>query len=344
MMDRILLHFFTVVALLSTVLSADTPDDYAGIMVQKYYDTTFPQKRLPDTSLFHDINVTFKLLTTRPSALDTTNIAEHDAQFKPLSLEEMFEDDNVTYWLRVDLGSTFPSGRFIYSYGDAAIAAHTIAPHQRPEIFRYKKVGRLEFTYDRLRDARVYYFRLKPRHFRIPLKGISVSTRESLFENFARDETLHHFLGIIIGLILMAAIYNGALYYYNRDLSLLYYALMQVFMVLVLYDFSGTFVLDEESFFSRNLSYLSIVSLLASVWAILFAIKFLETRTYTPRVHTILHIILGIMGLDLVVSLFGSSLLLRYYLLPFFVLFLLYAAYRRVRQRYKPMPIKQSSV
>ena len=335
-MSRILLQFFTVVALLSASLTADTPDDYAGIMVQKYYDTTLSHKRLPATSLFRDINVTFKLLTTRQSAFNLTNIAKHDAEFKPLDRDEMFEKDNVTYWLRVDLGDAFPSGRFLYSYGDATIVTHTIAPRQHPELFQYKKIERLEFTYDRLRDAHVYYFRLKPRHFRIPLKGISVSTRQSAFINFAREEKLRVFLGFIMGLILMAAIYNGALYYYNRDKSLLYYALMQLFMVLLLYSYSGAFAMDEESFFSRNQSYISIVGLLTAAWATLFGVNFLETRTYTPRLHTLLRTILWLMGIDLVISLFGSSLLLRYHIVPLFILLLLYVAYRRTRQRYKP--------
>jgi signal transduction histidine kinase len=335
-MSRILLQFFTVVALLSASLTADTPDDYAGIMVQKYYDTTLSHKRLPATSLFRDINVTFKLLTTRQSAFNLTNIAKHDAEFKPLDRDEMFEEDNVTYWLRVDLGDAFPSGRFLYSYGDATIAAHTITPRQHPKIFQYKKIERLEFTYDRLRDAHVYYFHLKPRHFRIPLKGISVSTRQSAFINFAREEKLRVFLGFIMGLILMAAIYNGALYYYNRDKSLLYYALMQLFMVLLLYSYSGAFVMDEESFFSRNQSYISIVGLLTAAWATLFGVNFLETRTYAPRLHTLLRAVLWLMGIDLVISLFGSSLLLRYHIVPLFILLLLYVAYRRTRQRYKP--------
>ena len=77
--------------------------------------------------------MSFSLLKSNDTAIQISNIKTHDTQFSPVPKEEKFQDTNITYWLKVDLGSTFPSGRFVYTYGDADFSEHTILPSQELE-------------------------------------------------------------------------------------------------------------------------------------------------------------------------------------------------------------------
>jgi signal transduction histidine kinase len=134
----------------------------------------------------------------------------------------------------------------------------------------------------------------------------------------------------------MAGIYNAAMYYYNRDISFLYYALMQFFMILILYDMSGANLWNEGSYFCRNISYESIISLLAALFATRFTMSFLETKKYLPKVHQIFIIGSILLLIDIIISIFYKSLIIEYYILPFLMLPLLYAGYKRIRQGYRP--------
>jgi signal transduction histidine kinase len=134
----------------------------------------------------------------------------------------------------------------------------------------------------------------------------------------------------------MAGIYNAAMYYYNKDISFLYYALMQLFMSLILYSYSGAFLWDEGSFFSRNMIYQNIISLFASLFATLFTLNFLDVKKYLPKLYPISLIIMVLLLIDMVISLFYKSIIIEYYILPFLMLFLIYAGYKRIRQGYKP--------
>jgi signal transduction histidine kinase len=126
------------------------------------------------------------------------------------------------------------------------------------------------------------------------------------------------------------------MYYYNKEVSFIYYALMQFFMVGILYIYSGAFLWDEGSYFSRNISFQSIVTMFTSLFATLFTMYFLETKQHLPKLHTLYLLALVVLGLDLIISIFYESLLVRYYLLPFLMLGLIYAGYKRMRQGYKP--------
>ena len=335
-MKKLILLTITIISTFLSLLPADELKDFAVVSIYENRGKTIVYESNNSEGFFKDINVSFSLLKSNDTALKISNIKTYDKKFVPVPKEEKFQDTNTTYWLKVDLGSTFPSGRFVYSYGDADFTDHTILPTQQLEKFVLNGVQSMKFTYTQGVDPQVYYFKLVPKHYRIPFRFVYVSTPDTFYAYLAKDTHIQLILGLILGLIMMAGIYNAAMYYYNKERSFLYYALMQIFMSLLLYNFSGAFLWDEGSFFCRNLHYQSFISLTAAFFAICFTLSFLELKKYTPRSYKIIRFMSYLVLVDIVISLFYKSLLIEYYLLPFLMLDLIYAGYKRVRQGYKP--------
>ncbi|RUM71848.1 MAG: histidine kinase [Sulfurovum sp.] len=333
---KLILLTITIICIFLSLLSAQEVEDYAVVSIYEDRGVTLVYESNRSKTIFKDINVSFSLLKSNDETITIDNIKNHSKAFKPVPKTETFQDDNVTYWLKVDLGTAFPSGRFVYSYADADFTDNTILPSQQLEKFVLDGVQDMKFTYKQGVDPQIYYFKLVPKHYRIPFRFVYVSTPATFYSYLSKSSHVQLILGLILGLIIMAGIYNAAMYYYNRDKAFLYYALLQLFMALLLYDYSGANFWNETSFFCRNLSYDSIVSLLASLFATLFTISFLETKKYLPKIDTILRWSIVILLSDMFISLFYRSLLVEYYLLPFLMLPFLYAGYKRMRQGYKP--------
>ena len=335
-MKKIILFTITVISTLFSLLPAQEVKEYAYASAYEMRGETHYYESNTSKTMFKDINVSIALLKTTDNTLDIKNIQNNEQLFTPLTKEEKFQDNNTTYWLKVDLGSAFPSGRFVCSYADPKILAHTFKPSQALEMFKLDGVSHLKFSYTQGVDAQTYYFKLKPRHFRIPYRFIYLSTPETFYAQMSKSEKIQLILGLILGLIIMAGLYNAAMYYYNRDRAFLYYALMQLFMSLILYSYSGAFQWDESSFFSRNITYQSILSLLTSLFATLFTLYFLELKNYLPKLYKFAWLMVFIFVLDIFVSLFYKSIIIEYKVLPFLMLVLIYAGYKRIRQGYKP--------
>lgn len=334
---KIILLVPVLIVLCTSFVSANEPEEYAYIAISKFRDNYIVQKSDRSQTIFKDANVTFWLYKSNDSNISINNIAEHDSEFIPFSKEEILTDTNITYWLKIDLGSAFPAGRFVYAYGDAGFTANTFTPSQSLERFTLGGMRHMRFTYTPSVDKSTYYFMLKPIKFRVPLKFVTVGTNTSFYADMEKSIKIKFVLGIIMGLIGMAAIYNLAMYYYNRqEKSFLYYTLLQACMIALLYLISGVFDWDSASYFSRNSFVTVSISLIATIFATLFIMAFLETKRYVPKIHQVLRVILAVTSIDMLISIFYKSILFEYYIFPFFMLPFLYAGYRRVKQSYKP--------
>ena len=335
-MKKIILLSLSIITIFLSLLPAQELKDYALVSIYEDRGETVVYESNRTKGFFKDINVSLSLLKCNDTSINIDNIKQHDKAFMRIPKEETFQETNTTYWIKVDLGTTFPSGRFVYSYADADFSKHSILPSQQIEKFVLDGVQNMKFTYTNGSDPQVYYFKLVPKHYRIPFRFIYVSTPETFYEYLAQDSHIQLILGLILGLIIMAGIYNAAMYYYNKDISFLYYALMQLFMSLILYSYSGAYLWDEESFFSRNIIYQNIISLCTGLFATFFTLSFLEVKTYLPKLYSMSRIIIILLLIDMAISLFYKSLIIEYYILPFFMLLLIYAGYKRVMQGYKP--------
>ena len=331
-----LLLIITLIGTFFSLLPANETKDYAevSVFINRGEESVYESNRSKTT--FKDINVSFSLLKSDDKTINIHTIQKYDKIFVPVVKTETFQDANITYWFKVDLGASFPSGRFVYGYGDADFTEHTIRQSQQLEKFIFNGIHFMRFTYHQGIDPQIYYFRLTPRHFRIPARFAYVTTPETFYNHITEKSHLQFILGLMLGLIIMAGLYNAAMYYYNRDISFLYYALMQLFMSLILYSYSGAFSQDVGSFFSRNITYLNFISLFASLFATLFTLHFLELKKYLPKLNQIIRGVATVISLDMVMNMIYKSLLTEYYILPFLMLFLVYAGYKRMRQGYKP--------
>jgi len=333
---KLILLTITIIGTFLSLLSAQEVEDYAVVSMYENRGEMLVYENNRSKTSFKDINVSFSLLKSNNKAITINKIKSHDKAFKPVPKTEKFQDDNVTYWLKVDLGTAFPSGRFVYTYADADFTDNTILPSQQLEKFVLDGAQNMKFTYTQGVDPQVYYFKLVPKHYRIPFRFVYVSTPATFYSYLSKSSHIQLILGLILGLIIMAGIYNAAMYYYNRDKAFLYYALMQLFMSLILYNYSGAYTWDEGSFFSRNIIYMNVISLITALFATLFTISFLDVHKTMPKIYTMSRITIVILILDMFTSLLNRSLLIEYYILPFLMLILIYAGYKRMRQGYKP--------
>lgn len=333
-MKKTILPITLLLTLFFNFLLAQEHEDYAVVSLYEDSGESHMFESNRTKTRFKDINVSFSLLKTNDKNIQITNI--NTQAFKPIPKEETFQETNTTYWLKVDLGSEYPSGRYVYSYGDADFSEHTIKNSQALEKFTLDGVRHLTFTYTQGVYTQVYYFKLSPKQYRIPFRFIYVSTHKTFYKHQDKVREIQFILGLILGLIIMASLYNATMYYYNRDISFLHYALMQFFMVLLLHNMSGAYLWEENSLLSRNIFYGDIISLFASFFATYFTLSFLDTKKYLPKIHTFLLFSVALVIIDMVISLFYKSLILSNDMLPFFMLAFLYAGYKRIMQGYKP--------
>lgn len=335
-MKKIILLTLTFISSFLSLLPAQDLEDFAMVSIYENRGKTIVYESNRSKGVFSDINVSFSLLKSADTAINIANIKTYDKDFSAVPKTEKFQDTNTTYWLKIDMGTTFPSGRFVYSYADADFSEHTILPSQHLEKFVLDGVQNMKFTYTQGTDPQVYYFKLVPKQYRMPFRFIYVSTPETFYKDLAKNSHMQLILGLILGLIIMAGIYNAAMYYYNRDISFLYYALMQFFTALLLHNMSGAYLWEENSLLSRNIFYGNLIALCASLFATYFTLSFLDSKKYLPKVHTFLLFSAAFIVIDMLISIFYKSLILSSDILPFFMLTFLVAGYKRIRQGYKP--------
>jgi len=309
-------------------LQAQERKEYATISIYEMYGETFVEESNRSNTLFNDINITLALLKSHDEAITINTITQYDRHFTPLPKEETFQDTNTTYWLKVNLGEHFPSGRFVYSYGDADFSEHTIDAEQLLEKFKLNGVQHIKFNYTAGKDSQIYYFKLVPKHYRIPFRFLNVSTSDTFYTYMTYEFKTQLLAGIILGLILMAAIFNGAMFYY--------YMLMQLCMLALLVEYTGIYFFESNSFFSRNIIYESLVSLGAALFATLFNIYFLDTKRTMPKLNIYFRTTVILIILDMVATLIDKSYIDAFYLYPFLMLPFLYAGFTRLKQGYKP--------
>ena len=162
-----------------------------------------------------------------------------------------------------------------------------------------------------------------------------ITTNENFYKELNSSVLIHTILGIILGLIFMAGLYNGAMYYYNRDISFLYYMLMQWSISLVLFNMIGI-ITFTDLLIARSETYYSLCSLLSVLFTTLFTKSFLDTKQHSPKLNRGLNIIIVLIFLDAIVTLFYVSLIFKYHLLPFLALGYIYLGYKRAKQGFKP--------
>ncbi len=321
--------------LFAPLLALQSVDNTRGAIAFELYGDTILHEEKNTQGIFEDINISIYLFKTSNTNIRLENINKYDEKFKLLDRTERFQDTKKTLWLKIDVGEYFPNGDFVTSYGDSRVLEHSFSLRQGVDLFTIGDTEHMKFSYNNKLDSSVYYFKLSSVKYKNTYRYLFITTKKSFYEELNDDLIVMLMLGVIIGLIFMAGLYNGAMYYYNKDKSFLYYMLMQWSVTVILINMIGVMSFLELEI-SRSEAYYSLCSLFGILFTTLFTKTFLDTKTHTPKFDMMLNVFIGLIFIDMLFSIFYVSIIFKYHLLPFFALSYIYLGFKRVRQGFKP--------
>ena len=303
--------------------------------------------------LAEGIPLTLKVFSTNEE-INSSNISQYASQFKTHTQDEedvdfeivLFKsEDNATLkqndtymynWIMIELDENLSSGNYWIEHIDFEFTKHTFSTYQF--VNKFSLFGRkiFSFEYNRTKDSKRYFLQAVTNQSHVvPLASLFTPQNFSKYSvEFGSKMLLSFFL---FGLIFMAAIYNGALYLYNREKSFLYYMLMQFFMVGVLVyltDIVDIYVMGDVEKEEPAIFFYFILVEVVILFVLFFIRSFLETKKYLPFHDKVLHYITLFAVLDLV--LFFIPIMMIFSLHSFILLYVLWVAWLRLKQGYKP--------
>ncbi len=239
-------------------------------------------------------------------------------------------------WIMVKLDNNLSRGNYWIEHTAFDFDKHSFNPSQYVEKFSFLGRKYLSFYYDKTQDSQRYFLQATPSASHvIPLASLyTPQTFSAWIDGYGLKMLISFFL---FGLIFMTAIYNGALYLYNREQSFLYYMLMQLFMIVVLVyqtDMVQTYVMGHIEDEEIAIFFYFIIVETVIIFILLFVRSFLETKKYLPFQDKILHYIMLFAIFDLI--LFFLPIMLIFQLYSFFLLYVVWVAWLRLQQGYQP--------
>lgn len=282
------------------------------------------------------------------------NISQYASKFVTEKQEEKdieFEivlfnsEDNATIkqntthtyrWIMLALEDNLTAGNYWVEHTDFNFTEHTFAPTQ---VFdRFSLLGRkfFSFHYDPSKDSKEYF--LKAVNAQSHVVPVALLHTPQTFSTWSESYSLKMLLSFFLfGLIFMAAIYNGALYLYNREKSFLYYMFMQFCMLGILVyqtDLVNLYVMGDIENEEIAIFFYFVLVEVATLFMLLFVRSFLETSKYLPKHDKILGYMMIFVIIDLV--LFFIPIMLIFQLYSFLLLYVIWLAWLRYRQGYTP--------
>ncbi len=266
------------------------------------------------------------------SSLD---IQKHSSKFYEIEKDEHFDDKNSTYWLQMKLGNSLEDGKYILSYAGFEIDFYTFNEMQLVKKFSLGGLKNFEFFYEKIRDEEVYYLQILPNALSYNGIYLVIQSDETYIENIDKAMIMRVLIGLVVGIIFMAIVYNLGIFYFNRQKVFLYYSLMQFFIILLLlFSSSSMFLLLVEKL--MNWGKLELIDLFATLFFILFSREFLDTPKFTPKLDKILLFYLFVLFIDIVITIFYKSIILIDVPYSPFLLLLIFISVTRLLQGFKP--------
>jgi len=152
-------------------------------------------------------------------------------------------------------------------------------------------------------DSATYYIRIRSKHpLLIPL---FVENRVSLDNSMGLQEIA---VGVYMGIMLAIFLYNLFLYFSTKDRSYLVYILYLLFLSIAQVTLAGyAFKYFWSSLPGLNNYALPVMSALAGITGITFAIYFLRIRLYTPKLLPWLYLLIILFTSAIVLSFVGAN-------------------------------------
>ena len=273
-----------------------------------------------------------RIYKTVDTNMSLEEIESKKTEFQKISKDEKFSNKNMSYWLQIKFSDAMKSDDYIIRYVGMDFDVSSFTPKQ--DMKRIKVGGstkKITFEYHKERDKQIYYFHLVPtntdsRYF------IHIQTMEEFLSDTKDYFFYLVFCGFIMGLILMAGLYNAFVYYYNREKAFLYYAFMQIFMVLVLVFYTGL-VTDT----GYTMKIYNIFSLLAAFFATLFTREFFATSQHVPKLDKVLLFYLILLAFDMLyLTVTGKSIVSILQLYSIFGFVYIVIGFYRLKQGFTP--------
>ena len=288
------------------------------------------------SALYSENNTTVEevLLFQTEQNLTLDEVKAKSNLFRAVDKGKKIENRHLNYWIRVKLNSKMQTGMYLVRYGRVDFDISSFSDSQSMYKLEEFGVNKFSFYYNKKSHTDYYYFHLKPLDldFYFTDKSIKITPMKEFMVETSEYFVYLVFCGLVLGIILMAGLYNLFIYYYNREKSFLYYALMQFFMVSILLFLTG-FVSDtKESFQIYNF-----LSLLTAFFATLFTREFFNTPVYLPKLDKFLRLYMWFIVMDLAFnSMMANSLLEKFSLYSIFGFAYLIVAFLRLKQGFKP--------
>ena len=285
--------------------------------------------------------------------IDTAYIVEYASKFKIQTQDEKDEEFELLWdseepssikqdsinqfnWIMVELDANLSSGNYWIEHTAFDFEEHSFKPSQHLEKFSFLGRKYLSFYYDKSQDSQRYFLKATPSQSHVvPLASLYTPQMFSVWiDSYSLKILISFFL---FGLIFMTAIYNGALYLYNHEKSFLYYMLMQFLMIIVLVyqtDIVHTYVKGDIENEEIAIFFYFIILELVVIFILFFIRSFLETKKYLPFHDKILHYITLFAIVDLILFFFPVMLIFKLY--TFFLLYVVWVAWLRLKQGYRP--------
>ena len=281
-----------------------------------------------------------KFYKTPNTLLDIEEIKKRSHLFLPIEEEKRFCEKNMTYWIEIELDKATKSGLyrtithpFLFNKNSFSKKQLLIKNKEQGVTYDINKKYDISFNYEAGIDETHYYFRLESYALSTPfLQGFfKVEKRKEQFYEPNYNEVYKAIIykllsAIVIGMILMSALYTAIIYVYRRQKEFIYYTLMQVSMSLLLLT---TF---RELFHSND--YVGLFSLLVAFFGTLFTQAFFKTKEYLPKLNIVLNFYLVLIVADMIWIF--DDVLLKYNLYGFFGLLFLVIAFIRAKDGFKP--------
>jgi len=287
------------------------------------------------SSLYSENNTTLEeiLLFKTEHNFSLTEVKKEFDSFRKIAKNEKIENKEQHYWIRVKLNKEMETGMYLVAYGMVEFDVSSFSKEQ--SMYKLDEIGvhKFSFFYNKEQDEKYYYFHLDESSFGFYLnRPIVIVTMKKFMSETEEYFSYLVFCGLILGIVLMAGLYNLFIYYYNREKSFLYYALMQFFMVSILLFVTGLIADSKENFQIYNF-----LSLLTALFGTFFVREFFDTSKYLPRMDKFLHLYIWLIVMDFAYnSIVSRSLIESFSLYSIFGFAYLIVAYLRLKQGFQP--------
>ncbi len=284
------------------------------------------------SSLIDDI----KVYQTDNRGVNIDNINRYVSHMHEINdSREMLSQKGMSYWLEFKLKDNLKADLYVGYYIGFEINETSFKEHQNFHKFSFTSLDHIEFDYDPLEDVKTYYLKITPNVLFMDSATLNIMPEKEYLAQMDHYSYVQVIIGIVIGIIFMTAVYNGAIFYFNKERVFIYYTLMQISMILLLLAYSSSMFLDILQVV-MEWNKLELLAMVTTLFTILFTRDFFNTPRFTPRIDKILLVYITILIIDIIITIFYRSLILKDLFYSPFLTVLILVALIRIRQGFMP--------